>query len=176
MLFETLAKWINVDRSEMGSSARHEAVAGGLAVDPHRLPVLPGIDTRAGLATTQGGLALYRRLLARFRDNQREFEHQFRTTQAQADLAAARRLAHTLKGVAGTIGARGVQASAHALEMACQERSDGIEDRLRAVMAELRPVLAGLEALPAAEEGKGERLPDGDPVAVSRLLLPVAWW
>ncbi len=113
---------------------------------PHAIPVLstlralPGIDQVAGLATCMGNQALYARLLVKFRES--GFVAEF----AQADPVALLLAAHTLKGVAGNIGALEVVTAAAALEQACR---DGVvtEVLTQQVRFELAIVMAGLETV-----------------------------
>ena len=158
-MFTTMAKWI-VPAEPAGESpeALPEEPAGQVASSDGGLPELPGIDTRAGLATTQENLKLYRRLLGKFRDSQRDFEAAFHAALADEDPAAAERCAHTLKGVAGNIGAKRVEAVAKRLESACKAGSEGLDGALAEVVAALDPVIAGLDALdaPAEAEASGE--------------------
>ncbi len=132
--------------SEPGVITKREG-AGEIPIADDRLPSLPGIDTRAGLGVVRGKVHLYRKLLLMFRDNYRDFEQHFLTAQADQDLETVTRLAHTLKGVAGNIGALGVQDAARSLEMASKEGEENVDGSLGRVIAELQPVLAGLEAL-----------------------------
>jgi len=62
---------------------------------------------------------------------------------------AATRCAHTLKGVAGNIGATGVQQAAQKLESACNNNKPAaeIEGLLLEVNSELSPVISGLKIL-----------------------------
>ncbi len=126
--------------------------AGEIPIADDRLPGLPGLDTRAGLGVVQGKVHLYRKLLLMFWHNHRDFEQHFFTAQADQDTETVTRLAHTLKGVAGNIGALGVQDAAHSLEMACKEGEENVAGYLERVIAELRPVLAGLEAFAALSQ------------------------
>ncbi|MEA5475174.1 PAS domain S-box protein [Synechococcus sp. CCY9201] len=154
VMFRTLARWIH--------------------------PPLSGLDRRAGMTSTMGNAQLYRRLLRRFSEEQQTFEAQFRAAWQGGDVSTATRLAHTLKGTAGTIGARGVQQAAATLEAACSEQPEQsqqsqqsgqseqadaetaqVEDALQALLAQLRPVLAGLEALEPGD-GSGEGPDSGD--------------
>ena len=59
------------------------------------------------------------------------------------------RLAHDLKSVAGTLGARAVQQAAAALEQACTHDADdaGIDALAQNVARLLDPVVAGLQPL-----------------------------
>ena len=110
---------------------------------------LPGINVRAGLATMMGNENLYRRQLLKFRHTQGPFDRLFRAAQSEPDPAVPLRLAHTLKGLAGNIGATKLQAAAAALEKACRIPSaSAIESALAQTLAELAPVIHGLDRLP----------------------------
>ena len=109
-------------------------------------PVLEGIDVSAGLAVSVGNQRLYRKLLAKFFQGQAGFEAAFLAARAAAgEPVAAERAAHTLKGVAGNIGAMRVQQAAGELEAACRAGDDAaIAPALARTVAELTPVIAGL--------------------------------
>ncbi|MBW1749631.1 MAG: response regulator, partial [Deltaproteobacteria bacterium] len=110
---------------------------------------LPGINVAAGLATTQNNHKLYRKLLLKFRNSEADFVDKFRKALTDKDMEAAIRYAHTLKGVAGNVGAEDVQQAAADLESACNENTapDEIEQLLKNVAAALSPMLAGLSLL-----------------------------
>ncbi|MDA0189610.1 MAG: Hpt domain-containing protein [Proteobacteria bacterium] len=98
--------------------------------------------------------------MLKFRDGQRGFVEAFQAARRGDDPSAPMRLAHTLKGTAGTIGARGLQAVAGDLETACEQGAPEarIAVLLEAVRVELDPVLAGLAGLAgpaAAAQGGG---------------------
>ncbi len=118
------------------------------ASDP--LSGLPGVDIEVGRASTMGNDKLLRRLLDMYREGQSDFAGKFRSARRSGDNVAAGRLAHTLRSVSGSLGVRGVQRAADALERACDAHLDDheIEVRIDAVVHELEPVLAGLGALP----------------------------
>ncbi len=135
---------------------------------------LDGIDAQAGLAATGGKVALYRRLLLKFRDSERAFDARFAAAQSDPDPKAAERLAHTLKGMAGNIGALAVQAAAGELEAACRHAAS--EETLRPLIARvtesLAPVLAALDRLPRedAEESASTAPPVGFDQVLPALL------
>ena len=146
LMFSTIAHWVGVGHGPSGTPAaraHEEAQAPG-----HGLPEMPGIDLHAGLATVMNDVGLYRSLLRRFGAGQRDFAAAFRGSDCLADPAAQERLAHTLKSVAGSIGARGVQAAAAVLERACREQAPRaqIDQALQQVMAALAPVLDAIAA------------------------------
>ena len=167
-MFSTMAKWITPSNPVAESDV---VVEKGEEVS-EAIPELPGIDTKAGMATTQGNAKLYRKLLTKFRDSQQDFEAQFRAALTDDDPVAPERTAHTLKGVAGNIGAKGVQEAAKGLEFACKEKQSAevIEQLLEAVNRELSPVVAGLAAIDQTMGSKQAATGPADPEKVKELL------
>lgn len=140
-MFETIARWIHPS-TPLDSATPSTPLEG----ESNRLD-LPGIDTRAGLARMLGKVSFYVKQLRKFAEHQAGFIARFQ--EAEADPVAQKRLAHTLKGVAGNIGAIDLQAAAGELELTCGT-SGGALDRSRAltvVAAELKTVLDGLAVL-----------------------------
>jgi len=155
-MYATIAKWIKPSGAPgvtVAPAAVQQSSVG--------LPPLPGIDVAAGLATTMNNQKLYTRMLIKFRDSQGNFSELFAAAQQDSDPTAAERAAHTLKGTAGNIGARGVQAAAGDLEQACKAGNDAVEiDGLLAkVVAELEPVISGLQQIGAGEAAPANAAP-----------------
>ena len=146
-LFSIMAKWIKP--SGLIAHKPAEKSKPPDAEGAPEIPALEGIDVEMGLTIAQDNQALYRRLLGMFRDSQRDFVAQFRSAQEDGDMQTLERLAHTLRGVAGNIGARTVQETAFKLETACKERrtAEEIKLKLEAVEQALLPVITSLEKL-----------------------------
>jgi len=155
-MFATLAKWIT-PRAPAPVTERARAPEATAKA----FPPLPGIDVKAGIARTMNNEKLYTRMLLSFRESQAGFAALFAAARADADPTAATRAAHTLKGTAGTIGAGGVQAAAAELEHACQEGEGDarIDALLGKVLAELAPVVEGLNTLSPGSEGTAAKAP-----------------
>jgi len=136
-MFNTMAKWIvpSQPASEWETISSTEEVI--------EIPELLGIDTQKGLATTQRNSKLYRKILFKFADSQADFVVEFKQAQESDELEAAVRCAHTLKGVAGNIGAVEIQQAAQELETACKDKQsiEKIDKLLTATVAALVPVL-----------------------------------
>ncbi len=146
-MLTTMARWIDPGhRAKPAAAGVADPTPSTQSIDT---PELPGIDQRAGLATCAGDAALYRRLLLKFREGQRDFATRFAGFMRDKDHEAATRAAHTLKGNAGNIGAKQVYAAAEALEHACRSDCDPAEvaSRLEAAWRELAVVLRGLSKL-----------------------------
>ncbi|OIQ51393.1 Signal transduction histidine-protein kinase BarA [Pseudodesulfovibrio hydrargyri] len=153
-LFVTMGKWVKP------SIKRTASALPEMNMD---LSGLDGIDVAAGLRYVQGKESLYRSLLGKFLRNYEKFGEMFEAARREDDDMAAERCAHTLKGVAATIGAARVSERALDLESACARREPDAEiDRLlRAVEEELAPVIAALQRLggpsaPADSDKAGE--------------------
>ena len=119
VMFRILLRWIGrkARGPEAGSRppATTAASTTGEEIAP---PVVAGLDTVNGLRRSGGKSRLYRELLGKYLDGQGDAPTRIRAALATGDRETAERLAHTLKGASGTIGAEAVQAPAAALEQA----------------------------------------------------------
>lgn len=113
-MFTTMAKWI----TPMRPTYLVETPKLRENDDPSAFPLLPEIEVEVGLERIGGNSKSYRKLLKRFRDNQENVSSQIFQAIEQNDHLLAERLAHTLKGVAGNIGAHQLQLAATSLENA----------------------------------------------------------
>lgn len=148
-LAATLARW---HKERPDASVPPPARAAETAAP---LPAIPGVNTAQGLARMAGNQALYRRLLLRFVDTQADTGERIRQVLADGNVAAAEHLTHTLKGVAGNIGAEMLQQKATALDQALR-RNDGQGQKLETLRQRLAEELAavtGTIAAALAEEG-----------------------
>ncbi|MGZ3181464.1 MAG: response regulator [Telluria sp.] len=92
------------------------------------LPGLAGIDTALGLRYVAGNTDLYLQLLERFRSTQRAQPNDLHAELASGRIERLADRAHTLRGVAGNIGARELQATAKAVEEAARAQEiDGAQ-------------------------------------------------
>jgi two-component system, sensor histidine kinase and response regulator len=116
------------------------------------LPSIDGLDARDGLARVGGNRRLYLKLLRDFVEQQGPAINRVSEALASGDIASAERLAHSLRGVAGNIGATRVQSVAARLEKAIRDRAiaadvDAVKraaaDALHSLVTELRAVLVG---------------------------------
>ncbi|MGK8437888.1 response regulator [Ectopseudomonas hydrolytica] len=118
---------------------------------------LPGVDVAAGLRRVLGKRELYLELLGKFASVQADFPAQLRGALANGDTARGERLAHTFKGLAGSIGASALQAQAAELERALASGSDAFEALLAELERQLQPLLAAIAMhLPQAPSSAAE--------------------
>ncbi|BDT77328.1 hypothetical protein PKF023_11310 [Polynucleobacter yangtzensis] len=146
-MFGTIAKWIKP--LNPSSSEGIKAAETGSGTHNAPLRVLDGIDIKVGMSTTMNNEDLYRRLLGKFYEGQKDFAEMFKAAQTDTDTNAAMRCAHTLKGNAGNIGAKGVQKAAAELEEACRNNDSlaKIQKLLSKVVVELQPVIVSLGSM-----------------------------
>jgi two-component system sensor histidine kinase/response regulator len=163
-LYSTLARWLGHAMPARATSPQREAVA---------LPGLSGIDSVLGLRHVAGNTALYLQLLERFRTAQRNAVQEIREDAQNGLHGDASARAHALRGVAGNVGARDVQACAHVVEdllrTANPDPADALE-KINALDSAMMLVLAGLDryfdgvapaaikVLPSAGENVGEAI------------------
>ena len=85
------------------------------------LSTIPGLDLESGLKAVRGKMDSYQRLLSNFATTHLDdFQHITACLNGN-DQPEARRLAHSLKGAAATLGAFAIQKAAAALELAIKE-------------------------------------------------------
>jgi signal transduction histidine kinase/DNA-binding response OmpR family regulator len=145
-MFTTLARWL-APRKQAAPSPE----ANGVPTD---FRSLPGVDVNAALEHMGSSESLFARLLQRFLDAERDFVARFAVTQAAGDTAAARRMAHDLQSVAGTLGMNELRRAALALEEACcADEASAVDARLQAVSVLIEPILQGVQAWADARSG-----------------------
>ncbi|MBB5016834.1 PAS domain S-box-containing protein [Chitinivorax tropicus] len=137
--------------------AVYPSVAAGSVPMPTHLPDvpdLPGLDLNAALQRLGGKVAFLRRMLNRFRTGYPDAAHRLRELSDSVQYDEARRYAHSLKGLAGTLGATQVAELASMIEpKMAQHSSDGMDQLLIDLAAELDVVLNSIDSwLPPRSE------------------------
>jgi len=168
-LFKTLVQWI-APRDSEALQAEFEPSANKVAED--NLPgSLEGIDTEEGVRRVGGNRQLYRKLLVDFFQDHREDVHAIRKALDQEDLKTAQRIAHTIKGVSGSIGAGGLHRDAESLDSALKEGQQDLYPELLSRLEDtLAPVMQGLEVLAVNGEIEGPGAKDGGPMDVETIM------
>lgn len=162
LLFETVARF--AARTKGAASDRAVAPMAPMASEPPRpsparvgleLPAVEGLDTAEGLGRVAGNRGLYLKLLRQFVEQQTGVLERIEAARRGGDLVLAERLAHTLKGVAASLGVRRLPEAAAQLEKAFRDRATAtaMDAAGRQVAAELEPVLARLSEALARLEG-----------------------
>jgi len=143
-LFAVMGKWINVPEARRQDfQPKTESTE-----QQQTLPSLPGIDTTTGLARVGNNLKLYRNILIKFRSSQANAAELITQAIEEGDYPTAERLAHTVKGVSGNVGADTLQQAAQQLEAAIKEQKTEVIPALIEVVAnELTTVISALAEL-----------------------------
>src|SRR5262249_30648396 len=107
LLFDTLSKVArrSTEAASTDTSPRNGAGSAATA----ELAAIDGLDSVDGLRRVGGNNKVYVKLLHQFASEQADAAAQIRTALDARDTESATRLAHTLKGVAGSLGAGPVQ-------------------------------------------------------------------
>jgi len=125
------------------------------------LPSIAGLDTKDGLSRVGQNHKLYSKLLRQFTEQQHAVLEQITEARSTGDIARAERVAHTLKGVAGNIGAKRVQSAAGALEKLIHDHAAAteVDAAARQVAAALDPLIAEIRARLSAVADVSQELP-----------------
>ena len=165
-LFDTVGRFYKPADTPIPAVAPDRPSAGSRTGD---VLTIAGVDTADGLKRVGGNQKLYVKILRQFVHEQRAAPAQIAQALAAGDIALAERLAHTLKGVAGNIGAVGIQSRAAILERQIRESAiaDAIEDARHGVHTVLEPVVDAIGAAlgmatPETPSLAGTATPPGD--------------
>jgi HPt (histidine-containing phosphotransfer) domain-containing protein len=146
VLFDTLGKVArrSTAAASTDTSTRNEAGSAATA----EVPAVDGLDSVNGLRRVGGNMKLYLKLLREFANQQADAAEQIHAALARNDTESATRVAHTLKGVAGSLGAGGVQTAAAAVETLLRDRAAtaATNSALEQLAAVVDPFLTGLRA------------------------------
>jgi two-component system sensor histidine kinase/response regulator len=147
LLFDTLGKLAR--RSTGPARAETSTPSGAGSAATAELPAVDGLDSADGLRRVAGNKKLYIKLLREFTSDQADAVTNIRAALAKNDTERAIRLAHTLKGVAGSLGARPVQTAAAAVEQLLRDQAaaDATNSALEQLAAVVDPFLTSLRAV-----------------------------
>jgi two-component system sensor histidine kinase/response regulator len=179
-LFAVLLRWVRPGEREAATRTRPSQAEATTrrAAAPPRIEGLPGIDSATGLRRVAGNEALYRKLLLDFHRDYASSIDRMRAAIREERLTDAERQAHTLKGVAGNIGAMELHRAAQELDSALRLGDPGkAGSLLPEVERQLSLVIQGLEPLAeqaAAARANAEASGAGSAGAVDRAALETA--
>ncbi len=140
-MLATLAQWIKPAQP----TSRPLAVAAEPEAATVALPTLPGVKVEKAVQRMDGNVKTYYLILESFRNSQQHTLPGIRSAIAAEDKEKAVRLAHTLKGLSGTLGAEKLQSVVAELESALKGgHSDQLEVLLLEVDSQLNRLLAAI--------------------------------
>jgi len=187
-LYATLLKWLPHVDSERSLTTANEGVdpivahsafmpvpnsttneeAAADAKLRTRLAAIPDLELDAGLAPVRGQLDRYRRILGIFVASHDDDIEQLAELIVLGEMDAAERIAHTLKGVVGTIGAMPIHALASELDAALIRCDRAAAETTMAELAERLPRLIAALKAAIAEAPRPEILPPATLAAKQR--------
>jgi signal transduction histidine kinase/DNA-binding response OmpR family regulator/HPt (histidine-containing phosphotransfer) domain-containing protein len=160
-LFAALLRWIGPGEREASGVVAPERSRKETEPFPDELP---GISITSGLKRVGGNKKLYRKLLSQYRASQEDAVEKIRAALQGGDVETATRLAHTVKGVSGNLGAEALYHVSAALEKAIKEGDgDSLDEQIETFASHLQPVMEGIKALEKKRSGGDEpEMPTGD--------------
>ncbi|MBF0101202.1 MAG: response regulator [Desulfobacterales bacterium] len=173
-LFTALLKWIKPGQREIPPEITAKLKEQKKDEDEITLPDLPGISVKVGLSRVGKNQKLYLNLLTKFHRDNIDATRHIREAIEKSDQELAVRLAHTVKGVSGTIGAFELQDIAGKLESALKsefhtDHTDLITQFDR-VLNMILKTLAPVAAAQSESFGKSQNSKLGDLVQLSAFL------
>ncbi len=119
---------------------------------------VPMLDAKAGLRRVAGNQKLYANLLQKFCEGQAEVISKIRNSSSSGDNISAQRLAHTLKGISGNIGASALQKIADSIEKAAKAgtRFEDLKDKLIECEETFNRTVAEIRATTTIYSGEAE--------------------
>ncbi|TFH07209.1 MAG: response regulator, partial [Nitrosomonadales bacterium] len=166
-LFDVLIKWIDVP--EVRRTVKITDNADELT-DSIIIPELYGIDTEIGLSRVSGNTKLYLKILNKFRISQADVTKRIKVSFDAGDNETSEREAHTLKGLAGNIGAEALQQAAQIVESQAKSKNNTLTglDNLSGLLVK---IIEGLQILDTKITTAEQASVEADPEKVASLLI-----
>ncbi|MGL1893680.1 MAG: response regulator [Spirochaetaceae bacterium] len=151
-LWAALVKWIKPYKRELPDNFNNKNEE---STTKTVVPDIAGIDTATGLSRVGGNKKLYINLLCQIRDNYGDTVKDIETALKDGEDDVAIRTAHTIKGVAGNIGAEKLQDYAKRVESDISGNLDH-KEALKNLDAELSMLISNLKEAPLENNQKNK--------------------
>jgi|GEM_PF-975231 len=150
-LFLTLAQWIKPKQAKVAANAIPKQVCSENVV-----PVISGLDIQNALVRMGGSVKLLRKLIYRFVETQADVMVRIEKALASNNVETVLREAHTVKGLAGNIGALSMAECAEQVESVLKSgTTENLAAPLAAMGKELGELIGRISmAMGASEEAK----------------------
>ena len=168
-LFPVVARWAKT-KAELPATRPQPSPATAQPNDGLLPATLPGLDIQEGLALVGDNRTLYLRLLRTFAATYAGADGQLRILLIEGKLDDAIREVHTIKGLAGQMGAQALCRLSRRLETALRSASPEVDTALRSFADELALVIRGVAEFlkgdvhrePPVSDEKDARSPAGN--------------
>jgi PAS domain S-box-containing protein len=155
-LFNTLIKWIKPGERELPVKVTHEA-ENSTEDKTAELKLIKGISIDEGLKHVNGNKKLLKKLIIDFYNDHNSVLLSIKNDFEGGKLEEVQRAAHTLKGIAGTIGAQSVQERAGELELIIKNNQTELFERsLESLTNVLVPLFEQLKIIADGESVQDE--------------------
>jgi signal transduction histidine kinase/ligand-binding sensor domain-containing protein/CheY-like chemotaxis protein/HPt (histidine-containing phosphotransfer) domain-containing protein len=156
-LFSTLARWITPRHAAASVAPIAPVAAVAVAPDPAiGLHAIASLDTTAALQRVGGNVQLMNKLITRFAETQADVTQRIEAAIDVGDIPTATREAHTIRGLAGNIGATQLRAVAGEVEnVLIQSRMEALAQALSAMEQELGIVITQINQAMGSRSGMG---------------------
>jgi signal transduction histidine kinase/NO-binding membrane sensor protein with MHYT domain/CheY-like chemotaxis protein len=151
-LYACLLQWIKPGDRQLPEDLLSNSGADKEWEDVSFLPDIPEISIDSGLIRMGGNVRLYKDILVKFYRDNREAAAEIEAALQKGELDFTLLRLHTITGLAGIIGAGGLQSAAVDLEGAVKAGSKEVDVHLHAFTTALMIVLDGLKNLSATED------------------------
>jgi two-component system sensor histidine kinase/response regulator len=159
-LFSTLAKWIEPGDGKIQLDSAKDRLEEKAEREDDSMTELPGISVAEGLKKVGGNEKFYQKLLLQFLDTNRDSANEIREALEKKDQSLAVRLAHTVKGVAGTLGAGELAQVAGELEKTLKTGEiTGLSSSIHLFESHLNQVMHSIEK---SQTGRNEKVDIGE--------------
>jgi FOG: HPt domain len=134
-------------------------------------PTITGFNVPLALRQLGGNMKLYTKLLDKFEKSYAGAPQELSGYIAASDYETAERTAHTIKGLAGSLGATSLQEASAALEKKCRDKTPAaeIQDTLSAFAGELEAAINAIRVFLAEQVASAPAAPASS--AVNKGLL-----
>lgn len=138
-------------------------------------PAIPGFNVPLALRQLGNNLKLYAKLLDQFQKSYASSADDIAESVSSGDFETAERSAHTIKGLAGSLGATALQEISAVLEKLCREQKTG--EQYAAALAvfdkEIKAAVAGIRGyLDEANHAPAQPAQPAQPAVNTALLAP----
>lgn len=177
LLFKKLVQYIPAKKRELPREYTDKQQAKR---KKQRLPFdsLPGIDIDMGLICARQNAGLYFNMLNKFYVNHQHTAQQIKAAIEKKDFENAEMKAHTIKGLAGTIGAKTLQKIAQELEQAIYKKEmpviHELLDRFWHALNKILQVIQPYVRISPSVENDGTQLPSGNLSDLNQHLIALS--
>ncbi len=172
-LWAVLRKWLEPCQSPPPAQIAKQGSRNSTAGIPYNIK---GLDAKVGLGRMAEKQELYVSMLKKFAVNQESVVQQIQSALAENDQITAERLAHTLKGLSGNIGAHSLQELAGQLEAALQahETAENLTVMLTEIAEQLAALIAALKSWFGSAENANAQAQQVDLTKLQAVTLELA--